>query len=143
MGAALKYRTSDIPRQSTEQGRIKVVRGPDQGCTYVLTGIRVVLGRGEECDVILSDLRASRKHAEVFRSPQGWQVRDLGSANGIQQGGKAGKGGPLRAGDGFGIGETWMEFFHPMLQRQCSDRPGPRAWSSKVRSAHLGFKPSK
>jgi len=42
----------------------------------------IVLGRGDECDVVLDDRRASRRHAEVRYERGTWRVADLGSHNG-------------------------------------------------------------
>lgn len=44
---------------------------------------RAVVGRDSDCDVVLKSRSVSRKHAIVERMPQGWTVRDLGSANGL------------------------------------------------------------
>lgn len=41
-----------------------------------------VIGRVTGCAVVLADLNASRRHAHVFLSPQGYVVEDLGSTNG-------------------------------------------------------------
>jgi NADPH-dependent 2,4-dienoyl-CoA reductase/sulfur reductase-like enzyme/pSer/pThr/pTyr-binding forkhead associated (FHA) protein len=50
---------------------------------HLIQGKRITLGRGTTCDVVLVDVAASRKHAEVFPSPDGFYIRDLGSANGV------------------------------------------------------------
>ena len=44
MGAALKFKTTALARQSGELARIKVMRGPDFGSVYVLTGGRATIG---------------------------------------------------------------------------------------------------
>ncbi len=41
----------------------------------------LVIGRGEDCDWVLADLRVSRRHLHISWS-DGWYVRDLHSANG-------------------------------------------------------------
>jgi NADPH-dependent 2,4-dienoyl-CoA reductase/sulfur reductase-like enzyme/pSer/pThr/pTyr-binding forkhead associated (FHA) protein len=46
-------------------------------------GRRITLGRDKACDVVLAEVAASRKHAEVFPGPDGFYIRDLGSANGV------------------------------------------------------------
>jgi pSer/pThr/pTyr-binding forkhead associated (FHA) protein len=46
-------------------------------------GKRITLGRDNTCDITLAEVAASRKHAEVFPSPDGFYIRDLGSANGV------------------------------------------------------------
>jgi hypothetical protein len=44
---------------------------------------RLRIGRlGSDLEVVLQDQSVSRHHAEVTATPQGWVIRDLGSANG-------------------------------------------------------------
>jgi len=110
MGAALKFKHADIPRQAQELARLKVVNGPDMGAVFVVTSNSVTLGRGEENDVILADLKASRKHAEISWGDNQWNVRDLGSANGIVYNGKPTRIAVLKTSDIITIGETTIEF---------------------------------
>lgn len=42
----------------------------------------VTLGRQETCDIVLADVRVSRRHTEISNSNQNYYVTDLGSANG-------------------------------------------------------------
>ena len=46
-------------------------------------GKSVVLGRDKKTDLVLADVAASRRHAEVFHGPEGFYIRDLGSSNGV------------------------------------------------------------
>ncbi|MEW6263795.1 MAG: sigma 54-interacting transcriptional regulator [Thermodesulfobacteriota bacterium] len=45
-------------------------------------GESVVLGRSPECDLILFDRGTSRQHAEIYKSDNGYILKDLGSTNG-------------------------------------------------------------
>jgi pSer/pThr/pTyr-binding forkhead associated (FHA) protein len=112
MGAAVRFKQLSVPRQSGEQARLKVLQGPDYGAVYVITGGRMTLGRGEENDVVISDLKASRKHAELAFAPQQatWHVRDLGSANGLLHNGRATREAQIQSGDRLTFGETTLEF---------------------------------
>ncbi len=111
MTFAIRFRqTLPVPRQSGEHARLKVVAGPDAGAVYVLTGPRVVIGRGEDTDVKLGDLKASRRHAELFRTPKGWMIRDLGSSNGITHRGEEKRETMLQGVDTLSLGETVFEF---------------------------------
>lgn len=111
MGAALKFKTTQVPRQSGERARLKVVRGPDQGVVYIVTQGRAVIGRGEESDIVLSDLKASRQHAELLLAPDGaWKIKDLNSSNGILHNGKSAKLAALHAMDTLSIGESVLQF---------------------------------
>jgi pSer/pThr/pTyr-binding forkhead associated (FHA) protein len=42
----------------------------------------VVIGRGTECDVVIQDLKASRRHCQLTRKEDGFLLEDLGSRNG-------------------------------------------------------------
>jgi predicted component of type VI protein secretion system len=46
-------------------------------------GKRLTIGRGKGNDIVLPEVAASRKHAEVFPGPGGFYLRDLGSSNGV------------------------------------------------------------
>lgn len=49
---------------------------------YEMTGDEIVIGRGKDCDVVLTDKRSSRKHALLKRQGAILTLRDLNSANG-------------------------------------------------------------
>jgi NADPH-dependent 2,4-dienoyl-CoA reductase/sulfur reductase-like enzyme/pSer/pThr/pTyr-binding forkhead associated (FHA) protein len=50
---------------------------------HLKQGRRVTIGRDTACDIVLAEVAASRKHAEVFPGPDGFYIRDLKSANGV------------------------------------------------------------
>jgi two-component system cell cycle response regulator len=56
--------------------------GPQMGCRYPLRDRALLLGRGDDCDLKLSDHSVSRKHAKVEPTPEGYYVQDLQSTNG-------------------------------------------------------------
>ncbi|GGK70500.1 peptide-binding protein [Sphaerisporangium melleum] len=45
---------------------------------------RYVVGRGSECDLVLTDLTVSRVHAELRHESDSWLLVDLGSLNGTR-----------------------------------------------------------
>lgn len=53
-----------------------------------------VIGRGAEADVQLAAEAVSRRHARLTRTPEGWQIADLGAANGVYV--STGEGAPER-----------------------------------------------
>ena len=69
------------------------------------------IGRSRDCDVVLEDSGASRRHAEILPHADGWAIRDLDSTNGVRVNGRA-LGGlrPLREGDRIEIGSTEIVF---------------------------------
>ena len=52
------------------------------GRTGELEGERMVIGRGRHCQLTLDVSKVSREHAAIHRSPGGFVLEDLGSANG-------------------------------------------------------------
>ena len=111
MAAVTRYKTSEVPRQVAEQARLKVVHGPDRGMTFVLSSSKAVIGRGEECDVHLGDIKTSRKHFELENRGDGsWALRDLGSSNGVLIKGASVRSALIRSGEILTLGETVLEF---------------------------------
>jgi hypothetical protein len=50
---------------------------------YPLHEGQILLGRGEECEIALTDTSVSRVHAEIVGGEQGYELFDRGSANGM------------------------------------------------------------
>ncbi len=48
------------------------------------SGVRFTIGRNRDCDLCLTDLSVSRRHAQLVRREDGWIVSDLGSHNGTR-----------------------------------------------------------
>ena len=67
--------------------KLVVANGVSQGTEYIIDG-PVVLGRSEECGIIVQDRRASRQHSKINVGPQGILIEDLGSRNGTFVNGK-------------------------------------------------------
>lgn len=76
----------------------------------VSPGRRLRLGRDDYNDVILTDSRASRAHAEIYAHEDGsFTVRDLGSRNGTRLNGKRIHAARAYPGDTLQIGRTELE----------------------------------
>jgi Domain of unknown function (DUF1707)/Inner membrane component of T3SS, cytoplasmic domain len=70
-------------------------------------GDRFTIGRTRDCDLYLTDLSVSRRHAELVRGPDGWLVNDLGSHNGTRVNGwLVRETSPVRAGDRLEFGSA-------------------------------------
>lgn len=72
-----------------------------------------VIGRGEDCDVMLDDRDCSRHHAELVRDEEGSLLRDLGSKNGLVVGGRSATERRLRHGDEVTFGRTVLRYVDP------------------------------
>lgn len=75
-----------------------------------ITKDRMVLGRGADCDVVLSSPMISRNHAALVKQNGGIVVEDLGSANGVFVNGRIVKRHPLARGDRVRIGPYVLTF---------------------------------
>ncbi|GAA0707642.1 ATP-binding cassette domain-containing protein [Dactylosporangium roseum] len=95
-GPALTFRVTTI----TGSAPVSPVRE----VTQYEAGARVRLGRGPDNDIVLTDLRASRNHAELRRMPTGYEVVDLGSRNGTFHNGRQITRQAMRPGDMISIG---------------------------------------
>lgn len=62
--------------------RLRVISGPNAGASFPLRPGPNVIGRGEDCDVILDDRQVSRRHARVNVGAH-VEVVDMHSANGV------------------------------------------------------------
>lgn len=62
--------------------RLVVLAGPDEGSTYVIAEPVTLIGRDDDCHVVIDDPRASARHAMVYFASGEFRVRDLESTNG-------------------------------------------------------------
>lgn len=70
------------------------------GRTHELVHAETIVGRAEECDIVVVDNSVSRHHAVILLSPNGARLRDLGSRNGTAVNGiLVGTDRRVRAGD--------------------------------------------
>ena len=75
--------------------------------------LEIIIGRGLECDVVIKDAKASRKHCRLVRKPDGFLLEDLGSRNGtFFEGKKISTPVNLRADQAFKIGDTVFYLSH-------------------------------
>lgn len=78
--------------------------------TVRIDGEVVSIGRMQDCDVMLEDKGASRRHAQIRRMSDGFSLIDLGSTNGTLLNGKSVQSQVLRDGDRITIGATQIDF---------------------------------
>ena len=128
MGNAVRFKNTDIPRQNGELARFKVVRGPDYGAVYILLASPATIGRGEDNDLVISDLKASRHHAKIEWSAQlGCKVIDHASANGILHNNQKVKEARLKFSDTISLGETLLEYVPSDVGTQILRAPARKA----------------
>jgi DNA-binding winged helix-turn-helix (wHTH) protein len=67
---------------------------------WPMTKDDIVIGRGEECDIVLAERQISRQHIRIYRQGDGYIIQDLESKNGTWVNGQQLKGErELRDGD--------------------------------------------
>jgi pSer/pThr/pTyr-binding forkhead associated (FHA) protein len=99
-----------------EAVRLVGLDGPGAACELALLSFErpLLVGRGETCDLVLSDEDVSREHAALERSSAGITLRDLGSKNGVEVWGERISGScRLRDGDVVRIGQTSLRLVDP------------------------------
>ncbi|HEY7667121.1 MAG TPA: DUF3662 and FHA domain-containing protein [Actinomycetota bacterium] len=87
-----------------------IVHEGGEARTVVLTGDAVTIGRLAECDVVVADKGASRRHAQIRRRDGAFTITDLGSTNGTRLNGQTIQSRELADGDRITIGATTLEF---------------------------------
>ena len=105
---------------------LNVVRGPQVGISFVLTGDPVTIGRSPQCTIFLNDMTVSRHHAKMDLSacPQGRAtVEDLGSLNGTWVDGAIVSKASLKDGSTIQIG-TFRMVFHTNARPRRIDAEG-------------------
>jgi FHA domain-containing protein len=78
--------------------------------TVRVGGGTVTIGRLPECEVVVHDPGASRRHAQLREQQGAWTLTDLGSTNGTQLNGHTVQQRALADGDRITIGTTVIEF---------------------------------
>lgn len=68
--------------QSQDVAMLIVREGNSPRQQWALQGVAVVIGRGEDCHVVINDRQASRHHARITQTKDGYVLEDLDSKNG-------------------------------------------------------------
>ena len=90
---------------------VVVKRGPNAGSKYILDQDVTRAGRHPDSDIFLDDITVSRRHAEIVRTPAGFDVRDVGSLNGTYLNRERIEEARLSNGDELQIGKFKLVFF--------------------------------
>lgn len=102
----------------------------DNGPSISLDKPIVLLGRQDECDVILESRKVSRKHCCFALINQTVFIRDLGSTNGISVNGKRVESASLSHGDIVSIGGHSFQLRWDSISGSQSKLPTPSSSAS-------------
>ncbi|MFN8233661.1 MAG: DUF3662 and FHA domain-containing protein [Actinomycetota bacterium] len=98
-----------IEPAGADAAQLIVHEGPEAR-TVILTKDSTTIGRLAECDVVLADRGASRRHAQIRLHEGAYSLTDLGSTNGTRLNGQTVQSRELADGDRITIGATTIEF---------------------------------
>src|SRR3981081_3557644 len=96
--------TADGERHS---GRLTAL---SDGRAYPIPAAGLLIGRHQSCDVVLTSLRVSRRHARVVQSPEGYALLDDSANGGVVNGVRVDGRIVLKQGDIIGVGEAAFRF---------------------------------
>jgi serine phosphatase RsbU (regulator of sigma subunit) len=112
--------------------RIRVVSPPPAPpFEREITGNEALLGRSEECHVVVPDRAVSRRHARLFQESGSWYVEDIGSRGGtrLNDGTVEGKI-KVEPGDAVAIGQSVITLLGRESKSSVSKRSGGSSISS-------------
>jgi pSer/pThr/pTyr-binding forkhead associated (FHA) protein len=89
---------------------ITVQDKPAQPYRFQLDREVVTFGRGSDNDIVIDSASVSGKHAEMHRIKGGYELRDVGSTNGIKLGSERYQTIPLEQGTAVKIGDVAFDF---------------------------------
>jgi pSer/pThr/pTyr-binding forkhead associated (FHA) protein len=104
---------------------------------FLLDRMKVHIGRGSDNDIVVDCGSVSVRHAVMERIEGGYQLRDLGSTNGIKLEGKMREVIPLRHGLSVKIGDVAFDFTLTDEEREALAREKPPEESPIVREDEL------
>jgi pSer/pThr/pTyr-binding forkhead associated (FHA) protein len=91
----------------------------------------IVLGRGADNDIVIDHKVVSYRHAILRRLGTGYQIEDLGSANGLYFGANKIASRLLRDGDVVTIGSSVALQFHMATDGDGPESDGPPASANR------------
>jgi type VII secretion-associated serine protease mycosin len=101
-----------MPLPPAAWGRLSVISGPAMARSYALGGSGALIGRGEDCAVmLLGDGSVSRRHALIRSDGRQVTLEDAGSTHGTYLSGRRiSTAAPLQRGDVIQVGQTLLRF---------------------------------
>ncbi|MEN1727320.1 MAG: FHA domain-containing protein [Pseudomonadota bacterium] len=102
---------------------------------FSLKSGRVVLGRAQGCDIVISDASVSSEHARLSREDGGWRVANLLSTNGTFINNNKISNGTLEDGDRLRLGRVEFVMHDPVSQRAGGGGSSVMKWLPWVGAA--------
>jgi signal transduction histidine kinase len=96
-----------------------VTKGADEGKQFDLAADSLSIGRDASNRVRLHDTEVSRRHAELVRTPEGYRILDVGSANGTFVNSRAIRDVLLQSGDQIQVGQSLLVYSAGRIETQA------------------------
>jgi tetratricopeptide (TPR) repeat protein len=109
----LEVDENEKPADESPATSMEVMAGSDLGQIFPVSGDSLVLGRGLDCDLILSDASVSRRHFRLDMTEHGYRLVDLGSGNGTKVNRKRVPTFDLTDGTMIEVGQTTLKWLQP------------------------------
>ena len=123
--------------------KLVIISSNFPGQTFPLARKQMIIGRGEDCDIIIDHRSVSQRHAKVVREHgTSYQIIDLNSKNGIRIGGEKYNSTYIKRGDVIELGHVKFRFVEAgenyIFTPQAVEDHDPTQFMSYDRSAGRG-----
>lgn len=109
-----------------------VITTPEATRKVPLTGDTLLLGRHPSCDIVIEETVVSGRHARLERRPEGYEIIDLNSSNGLTYDGQRVQQHDLRNGDVLSIGTRVTLGYQVVVPDQPATRQNGQGDSGKT-----------
>ena len=111
-----------ISQLNPESAMLIIHRGPNRGERFLLDSPDSSIGRSGDNDVVLDDVTVSRKHANIRRAGERFELIDLGSLNGTYVNNNSIARATLTSGDEIQFGKFHMLFVQNLNNKNNSKK---------------------
>ena len=111
---------SVISQLNPDAAMLIIHRGANRGARFLLDSPETSIGRSGENNVLLDDVTVSRKHANIRRTGERFELIDLGSLNGTYVNNNSIARATLTSGDEIQFGKFHMLFVQNLKSKQSN-----------------------
>ena len=111
-----------ISQLNPESAMLIIHRGPNRGERFLLDSPDSSIGRSGDNEVVLDDVTVSRKHANIRRAGERFELIDLGSLNGTYVNNNSIARATLTSGDEIQFGKFHMLFVQNLNNKNNSKK---------------------
>ena len=87
LGASVTLDAPERQKLTIRRAALRVIQGPGAGVVHEIADTPWVIGKDDDCDLVLAEPTVSGRHAEIGLRSHGYLLSDLDSRNGLRAGG--------------------------------------------------------